>query len=91
MGPVEELLATVICPFAVPVAVGKNCTCNVNAWVGFKVTGRLPPTTVNSVIVIPAEFTVIRDVPLFGRVNDCVAAVFTVTLPKLRLVALSVN
>jgi hypothetical protein len=41
--------------------------------------------------VIAAEFTVTGDVPLDVSVNDCVAAVFTVTLPKLRLVALTVN
>ena len=38
-----------------------------------------------------AEFTVTGDVPVDVRVNDWVVAVFTVTLPKLRLVALTVN
>jgi hypothetical protein len=37
------------------------------------------------------EFTVTSEVPLDVRVNDCVAAVFTVTLPKLKLVALTVS
>jgi hypothetical protein len=31
--------------------------------------------------VIETEFTVTGEVPLDVRVNDCVAAVFTVTLP----------
>lgn len=41
--------------------------------------------------VIAAEFTVTAAVPDDVRVNDCVAAVFTVTLPKLKLAALTVN
>ena len=38
-----------------------------------------------------AEFTVTGDVPVEVSVKDCVVDVFTVTLPKLRLVALTVN
>ena len=38
-----------------------------------------------------AEFTVTGDVPDEVNVKDCVVAVFTVTLPKLKLVALTVN
>jgi hypothetical protein len=38
-----------------------------------------------------AEFTVTADVPDDVSVMDCVVAVFTVTLPKLKLVALTVN
>jgi len=38
-----------------------------------------------------AEFTVTGDVPVDVRVNDWVVAVLTVTLPKLKLVALTVN
>jgi hypothetical protein len=68
-----------------------NCTCNVTAWVGFNVTGRFPPTIVKPVPEIAAEFTVTGDVPVEVIVNDCVAAEFTVTLPKLRLTALTVN
>jgi len=41
--------------------------------------------------VIETEFTVTGDVPVDVNVSDCVAAVFTVTLPKLRLAALTVN
>jgi len=89
--PVDELLLIAICPLAVPVAVGSNCTCSVIAWVGFSVTGRLPLTIVKPVPVIAAEFTVTGDVPVDVSVNDCVVAAFTVTLPKLKLVALTVN
>jgi len=41
--------------------------------------------------VIVAEFTVTGDVPVEDNVNDFVVPVFTVTLPKLKLVALTVN
>jgi hypothetical protein len=41
--------------------------------------------------VIAAELTVTGDVPVDVSVNVCVAAVFTITLPKLKLVALIVN
>ena len=41
--------------------------------------------------MIAAELIVTGDVPVEVSVNDCVVAVFTVTLPKLRLVALTVN
>ena len=41
--------------------------------------------------VIAAELTVTGDVPVEVRVSDCVEAVFTVTLPKLRVAALTVN
>jgi hypothetical protein len=37
------------------------------------------------------ELTVTGEVPVEVKVNDCVVAVFTVTLPKLRLVALTAN
>ena len=41
--------------------------------------------------VIVAELTVTGAVPVDVSVRDCVVAVFTVTLPKLRLAALTVN
>jgi hypothetical protein len=40
---------------------------------------------------VEAEFTVAADVPEEVRVNDCVVEEFIVTLPKLSVVALSVN
>jgi hypothetical protein len=46
---------------------------------------------VKPVPVIVAEFTVTAEVPDDVSVNDCVAVVFTVTLPKLRLFELTVN
>ena len=41
--------------------------------------------------VIAAELTVTGDVPVDVSVSDCVVAVFTVTLPKLKLAVLTVN
>ena len=41
--------------------------------------------------VTAAEFTVTAVVPVDVSVNACVVAVFTATLPKLRLPALTVN
>ena len=89
--PLDELLLIVICPLAAPAAVGRYCTCSVIDCVGFSVTGKLPPTIVKPVPVMAAEFTVTGEVPVEVSVNDCVVAVFTVTLPKLRLAALTVN
>jgi hypothetical protein len=89
--PLEESLPIKSCPVAVPIEVGSNCTCNVVDWVGFSVRGRLPPTIVKLVPAIEAELTVNGDVPVDVSVSDCVVAVFTVTLPKLRVATLIVN
>jgi hypothetical protein len=89
--PLDELLLIVICPLAAPVAVGRYCTCSVIDCVGFSVTGKLPPTIAKPPPVIAAELTITGDVPVDVSVNDCVVDVLIVTLPKLRLAALTVN
>ena len=89
--PVDELLLIVICPLVTPVNVGRNWTCNVTVWAGFSVTGRLPPTMVKLAPVMVAEFTVTGDVPVDVSVSDCIVAVFTATLPKLSVAALTIN
>jgi hypothetical protein len=89
--PVEESLLIVICPLEAPVAVGRNWICSVIDCVGSRVAGRLPPTIVKPAPVMVAVFTVTGDVPVDVSVNDCVVAVFTVTLPKLKVAALTVN
>src|ERR1700712_2569572 len=89
--PLDELLLIASCPLAAPGDVGSNCTCSVVDWVGFSVTGKLPPTIVKPAPVIATEFTVTGDAPVDVSVNDCVVAVFTVTLPKLKVAALMVN
>jgi hypothetical protein len=45
----------------------------------------------NPAPVIAAEFTVTGAVPVDVNVSDCVVAVFTVTLPKLKVAALTAN
>jgi len=89
--PVDELLLMVSWPLAVPVDVGSNCTCSVIDSVGFSVAGRPPPTIVKPAPTIVAEFTVTGAVPLEVSVNDWFVVVFTVTLPKLKVAALTLS
>jgi hypothetical protein len=81
----------VSCPVAAPVAVGSNCTSNVIAELGFKVTGNVAPDIVKPVPVRVPELMVTGAVPVEVNVAGCVDAVFTVTLPNVRLAALIVN
>src|SRR5271155_268095 len=89
--PLVELLLIVSCPVAAPATVGRNCSCKVTDWFGFSVTGRLPLTMVKPAPVIESEFTVTAEVPDDVSVTEAFADEFTVTLPKLRVEALSVN
>jgi hypothetical protein len=91
VAPVVELLLIVSWPLVCPGVVGSNTTCNVRDWVGFNVTGKLPPAIANPAPLIAAELTVTGAVPVDVNVKDCVVAVFTVTFPKLKLVALTVS
>jgi hypothetical protein len=88
---VDELLWMVSNAVAAPVAVGSNCTFSVTDWVGFKVTGNVAPDIVKPVPVSAPELMVTGDVPVEVNVTGCVDAVFTVTLPNVRLAALIVN
>lgn len=81
----------VSCPVSAPAVVGSNCSCNVRVWLGFSVAGKLPPMIVKPAPVIVAEFTVTGVVPVDVSVSDSVVAVFTVTLPKFSVPALTVN
>jgi hypothetical protein len=89
--PVDESLLIVSCPLAVPAVEGANCTRRVTDWVGFSVTGKLPPTIVKAVPLIVAVLTVTGAVPVEVRVSDWVVAVPTVTLPKLKVAALTAS
>lgn len=91
MLPEVELLVIVSCPVRAPVVAGSNCNCNVRVCVGFRVTGKLPPTIVNPAPVIVAELTVTALVPVEVKVSVCVVGVFSAMLPKFRLVVLTVN
>jgi hypothetical protein len=86
-----ELLLIVTCPLAEPVDIGLNSTCNVIDCVGFSVVGKLCPRIVNPVPLIDIEFTVTGEVPVDLRVSACVAAAFTITLPKFNLTGLTAN
>ena len=86
--PVVELLLTVSWPLRVPAVVGSNCICRVSDCEGFRTTGKLCAIEKVGPVIV-AEFTVTGEVPVEVSVRYCVAAVFTVTLPKLRLAALT--
>jgi hypothetical protein len=88
---VDELLAMVRVPLAGPAAEGSNCTLSVAVWFGFNVSGKLAPETEKPVPLTVAELTVTAVVPVELKVIDCVVAVFTDTLPKLRLEELTLN
>jgi hypothetical protein len=91
VAPLAESLLTVICPLTAPADTGLNWTCKVTDCDGFSVAGKLPPTSVNPAPVMAAELIVSGDVPVDVSTNDCVDELFTVTLPKLKLVALAVS
>ena len=58
---------------------------------GLSVIGKLWATIVKPVPVTETEFTVTGDDPDDVNVTDCVVSVFTDTLPKFRVAALTVN
>ena len=58
---------------------------------GFRVRGKVAPETVKPVPVRVAALTVTAAVPVEDRVNVCVVAVFTLTLPKDRLDELTLS
>ena len=78
-------------PVAAPLAVGLNCTCRVIVCLGCNVAGSVPLTIVKPMPVILAELTVTAEVPVELSTSDIALAVFTGTLPKARLVALTPN
>jgi hypothetical protein len=88
---VDELLWMVSWPVTIPVAAGSNCTSSVIAKLGFKVTGKVAPDIVKPVPLNVAELMVTGAVPVAVNVTDKVDAVFSVTLPNVRLVMLTVN
>jgi hypothetical protein len=89
--PVDELLWIVSCPSAAPVTVGSKCAFSVTDWLGFSATGKATPEIVKPVPVTAADLMVTGAVPVEVSVTGFVDAVFTVTLPKVRLAVLIVN
>jgi hypothetical protein len=88
---VVELLVTVSWPVTGPAAEGRNCTLSVAVWEGFKVSGNVAPNNVNPVPVSVAALTVTGSVPVDVKVTDCVAAVFTATSWKTKLLVLTLR
>jgi hypothetical protein len=92
VAPVDALLLRVRAPVAAPAAAGSNLTCTVAVAPGFNVTGKLAPDMLKPVPVTTAALTVSGAVPDEVIVTVCAPdTVFTTTLPKLRLVVLSVS
>jgi len=89
--PVVELLVTVSWPVTGPAAEGRNCTLSVAVWLGFNVSGNGAPDNVNPVPVSAAALTVTGSVPVDVKVTDCVAAVFTATSSKTKLLVLTLR
>jgi hypothetical protein len=88
---VDELLWMDSWPVTAPVAAGSNCTSSVIARLGFKVTGNVAPDIVKPVPLNVAELMITGAVPVEVNVTDSIAAVFSVTVPNVKVVALTVN
>ena len=69
-----------------------NATFSVTAWPRFNVTGKVLPEIAKPAPVTAAALTVTGAVPVEVKVTACsVVAVFTATLPKVKLVALMLS
>ena len=86
-----ELLLTVSCPVAAPAAPGRYSMVSDAVAPGLREIGKLPPTMEKPVPATVAEETVTADVPADVSVTDSVIEDPTATVPKLKLVALSVS
>jgi hypothetical protein len=87
--PIDELLVKVNEPASAPAAVGSNCTVSVKVVFGLRVNGKVAPETVKPGPTTAASLTITATVPVEDKVSVCVVAVFTLTLPKLMLAALT--
>lgn len=88
-GPAEELLLMVIVPVIAPMVRAADRTWRVAVWPGLRVSGNLAPGTLNPAPLTAMELMVNGAVPVEVSVIGSVAVEPTVTLPKLRLVALT--
>jgi hypothetical protein len=89
--PDEELLVSVRVPVAAPAVEGSNCTVRVAVCVGFSVSGKVAPETVNPAPATAAAVMVTAELPVDERVTVCVVGVFTFTVPKPMLAALTLS
>jgi hypothetical protein len=85
VGFVSDVLTMVKVPLAAPAALGSNCTLIVAVWLGFNVSGRVAPETLNPVPATVSKLTDTAAPPVDDRTSDCVAGVFKATLPKATL------
>lgn len=86
-----QLLPIVSCPVAAPEAVGSNCTSRVAVCPGVNVIGNVAPDTVKPLPLTDPELTVTATLPVDVKTTDCVAGVFTATLPNEILVAFALS
>jgi hypothetical protein len=87
----EESLAIVSCPDTAPATEGSNWTVKVVEEPGLKVKGSLGAETENPVPEVAAEVMVTAAAPVELTFTVCVTGVLTLTLPKVKLVALRVS
>jgi len=89
--PLDELLVKVNEPVSAPAAVGSNCTVSVAVEFGLRVSGKVAPEKVKPDPATVAALMVTATVPVEDRVTVCVVAVFTFTVPKPMLPALTLS
>lgn len=88
---IDELVVIVRLPVAAPALVGSNRMFSVAVWPCFNVAGMVTPDMVKPVPVRVVALIVTGAVPVEVKVTDCVAGVFSVTLPKATFVALMLS
>lgn len=83
-------LDIVMVPVAAPATVGSKPTSRISDWPGFNAVGKVAPEIANVAPVTVTEFTAKAVFPEEVRVRLLVDLVSRFTLPKSRLMALSV-
>jgi hypothetical protein len=89
--PLDELLVKVNEPVSAPAAEGSNCTVSVAVEFGLRVSGKVAPEKVKPGPATVAALMVTATVPVEDRVTVCFVAVFTFTVPKPMLPALTLS
>ena len=89
--PDVELLEIVMVPEATPVVVGLKLTCSDRDWPGFSVAGSVAPDIANAVPETVTEPIVTAVLPDEVSVSVLVEVVFSVMMPKSRVVALALS
>jgi hypothetical protein len=87
-GFVDELLVRVTAPVTDVVVEGSKLTVSVAVWPSLRVSGKFIPDILNPAPVSVPALMMSGAVPEEVRITDLVAAVFTVTLPKAKVLAL---